>query len=214
MVIIVKGTEPMAAHKLLTHKGLADKIRDELRFFRSWIDSPLTMGAVSPSGPELAKRIASFVPVRPGGHYLELGPGTGVVTKAIFDRGVAQRDLTVIEYSADFCHLLRQRYPGMATVQGDAYALRDTLAPHAPVANGSLAAIVSGLPLFTKPVEQRRALILEALELLEPGAPFIQFSYALVPPVKPEAGLFDLARTDWIWANLPPARVWVYRRPV
>ncbi|WP_106752867.1 class I SAM-dependent methyltransferase [Pannonibacter carbonis] len=204
----------MAAHKLLTHKGLVDKIRDELRFFRSWIDSPLTMGAVSPSGPELAQRIASFVPVRPGGRYLELGPGTGVVTKAIFDRGVAQRDLTAIEYSPDFCHLLQQRYPGMITLQGDAYSLRSTLAPQ--VAAGETArfsAIVSGLPLFNKPKEQRRALILEALDLLEPGAPFIQFSYALVPPVKPEAGLFDLARTDWIWANLPPARVWVYRRP-
>ena len=213
MEIIVKGMDPMAAHKLLTHKGLVDKIRDELRFFRSWIDSPLTMGAVSPSGPELARRIASFVPVRPGGRYLELGPGTGAVTKAIFDRGVPQRDLTAIEYSPDFCHLLQQRYPGMVTVQGDAYSLRDTLASHSAVENASLAAIVSGLPLFTKPVAQRRALILEALDLLEPGAPFIQFSYALVPPVKPEAGLFDLARTDWIWANLPPARVWVYRRP-
>ncbi|NBN65730.1 class I SAM-dependent methyltransferase [Pannonibacter tanglangensis] len=203
----------MAAHKVLDHKSLLDKVKDEFRFFRSWIDSPLTMGAVSPSGPELARRIASFVPVRAGGRYLELGPGTGVVTKAIFERGVAQRDLTAIEYSPDFCHLLRQRYPGMTTVQGDAYSLRETLGPDSDIRTGSLAAIVSGLPLFTKPVAQRRALILEALDLLEPGAPFIQFSYALVPPVKPEAGLFDLARTDWIWANLPPARVWVYRRP-
>ncbi|ADZ72741.1 class I SAM-dependent methyltransferase [Polymorphum gilvum] len=203
----------MSAEKTLKSKTLLDKIQDELRFFRGWVDSPLTMGAISPSGPELARRIASFLPVRPGGRYLELGPGTGVVTKAIFDRGVRPEDLVTIEYNADFCRLLRQRYPALTTIQGDAYALRKTLEQLGPVESGSLAGIVSGLPLFTRPPEVRQTLIEEGLALLEPGAPFIQFSYAFVPPVKPVPGWLELSRTDWIFRNLPPARVWVYRRP-
>jgi phosphatidylethanolamine/phosphatidyl-N-methylethanolamine N-methyltransferase len=203
----------MAAFRTLGGKPLMKKLQDEFRFFRNWIDSPLTLGAISPSGPELARRIASFLNVRADGRYLELGPGTGVVTQAIFDRGITEAQLTALEYTTEFCRMLRDRFPGMMTIQGDAYALRHTLEKAMPVQDGMFTGIVSGLPLFTQPVEKRRALILEALDLCEPGASFIQFSYALVPPVKPEPGVLNLDKTGWIFANLPPARVWVYTKP-
>ena len=203
----------MAAFRTLDAKPLKKKLKDEFRFFRNWLDSPLTLGAISPSGPELARRIASLVPVRPDGRYLELGPGTGVVTQAIFDRGITQPQLTALEYTSEFCRMLRDRFPRMTTIQGDAYALRETLETAMPVQNGMFAGIVSGLPLFTQPVEKRKALILDALDLCEPGAPYIQFSYAMVPPVKPEPGVLNLDKTGWIFANLPPARVWVYTKP-
>jgi len=49
--------------------------------------------------------------------------------------------------------------------------------------------------------------------MLEPGAPFIQFSYALVPPVRADEGNFQIDKTNWVVLNVPPARVWIYRRP-
>ncbi len=191
--------------------ALKAKALDEVRFFRTWVENPLKTGAVSPSGPALAAKMASFITPRPGGRFVELGPGTGVVTKALFDRGVSQKDLLSIEYSEDFCRLLTARFPGLHVVQGDAYEMRDVL-EQAGFADQGLDGIISSLPLFSRPESERKRLINEALDLLKPGAPFVQFSYALVPPVKAEPAKFSISKTDWIWKNLPPARVWVYRR--
>lgn len=190
-------------------KGFSAKIADEIRFIRNWAENPLTTGAVSPSGPDLTRRMASFIERDRPGAVLELGPGTGVVTHAILERGIATERVIALEYNEDFCRLLRRRYPDMAVVEGDAYRLRQTLSD---IPSGSLASIVSSLPLFSRPKAERRALLMEAFELLQPGAPFIQFSYALVPPVEPEPEHFTVQRSGWILKNLPPARVWVYRR--
>ncbi|WP_417688609.1 class I SAM-dependent methyltransferase [Roseibium sp.] len=206
-------SEAMRA-KVRKVRELKAKALDEVRFFRSWVENPLKTGAVSPSGPHLAQKMASFVTPAPHSQFVELGPGTGVVTKALFDRGVGHKDLLSVEYSEDFCRLLKARYPGLNVVQGDAYALKELLGSpeiHGFGSNG-LDGIISSLPLFTRPEEERKRLLNDALELLKPGAPFVQFSYALVPPVKPEPGRFSVTKTDWIWKNLPPARVWVYRR--
>ncbi|MBV6659064.1 MAG: methyltransferase domain-containing protein [Devosiaceae bacterium] len=181
---------------------------DEGRFFRQWAGNPLAVGAITPSGPDLARAMANYIEPSLPGPIVELGPGTGVVTKAILARGVETAKLTSVEYASDFTDLLRKRFPAITVVQGDAYDLHGCLG----AAETPLAAIVSSLPLFTQPTDKRRALVLEGLERLAPGAPFIQFSYALVPPVREEPGLFSLARSGWIVRNMPPARVWVYRR--
>jgi phosphatidylethanolamine/phosphatidyl-N-methylethanolamine N-methyltransferase len=190
-------------------KGLSAKLADEVRFLRNWAEKPLTTGAVSPSGPDLSRRMASFVEIERPGPILEIGPGTGVVTHAILERGIPQSRVIALEYSDDFCRLLARRYGDMTIVQGDAYRLRETLADVEP---GTLASVVSSMPLFSRPREERRALLMQAFDLLQPGAPFIQFSYALVPPVAPDPQAFSVQRSGWILKNLPPARVWVYRR--
>lgn len=187
------------------------KVMDEGRFLRQWAGNPLSIGAITPSGPDLARAMASYLdPSRPG-PVIELGPGTGVVTQAILARGIAPDDLTCIEYSGEFADLLRSRFPSVRVVQGDAFdlggSLTASLGDHAP-----LAGIVSSLPLFTSGYDKRRTLVLDALERLAPGAPFIQFSYAFVPPVREEKQRFSLSRSGWIWSNMPPARVWVYRK--
>jgi phosphatidylethanolamine/phosphatidyl-N-methylethanolamine N-methyltransferase len=91
-------------------------------------------------------------------------------------------------------------------VRGDAFDLAKTLG------SGELfAGIVSGLPLLNHPVDRRRALIQGALERLKPGAPYVQFSYGTRPPIESPSGA-KVVRAAVIWLNLPPARVWVYRR--
>lgn len=188
--------------------SLVAKIRDEARFVRQWLGNPRSIGAITPSGPDLARAMAGFLDPCMDGRVVELGPGTGVVTDAILKHGIDPQRLTSIEYCADFSRLLKQRFPGVHIVRGDAYDLEASL--DADI--GKLAGIVSSLPLFTSPYEKRRALIMEGLDRLASGAPFIQFSYALVPPVRAEAGLFTVSKTGWILNNVPPARVWIYRK--
>ena len=182
------------------------KLVDQSRFLRQWVGNPLSIGAVAPSGEDLARAMASHLDPTAPGRVLELGPGTGVVTKAILERGIAPQHLTSVEYCSRFADLLEDRFAGIDIRCGDAFDLEADY-----WSAGPLAGVVSSLPLFTSPHDKRRALVLKALDALSPGAPFIQFSYALVPPVKPEPDRFSLARSRWIVRNMPPARVWTYR---
>lgn len=181
-------------------------LSEQFEFLRGLIASPKGVGAIAPSSPALTRAIAEAADPERQGPVLELGPGTGVVTEALIARGFSPERITAIEYDADFVRRVRRRCPGVNVIEGDAFALQETLGP--PQAH-SFAAVVSGIPLLNWPVAARRGLIEDALQRLQPGAPFIQFSYGLTPPV-PSNERFSVRRAAVIWANLPPARVWVY----
>jgi len=182
---------------------------DEVRFIRSWLDSPLSTGAVTPSGRVLARAMARYVEPELPGPVIELGPGTGPVTEALVAQGVDPARLVLVEFNPTFCQLLRARFPAATVIQADAYGLRRAL-PN--LLRQPAAAMVSGLPMFTKPVRTRVRLLREALALLVPGAPFVQFTYAVVPPIPRSFAGVTAEASERIWMNLPPARVWVYRK--
>jgi len=185
------------------------RLDDEVRFLRSWIEKPLHMGAVMPSGRVLARTMAQYVDINSTGPVVELGPGTGPITSALIERGVDQKRLVLVEYNPGFCALLRDRYPLAKVVQGDAYSLRESLRN---VLSGPAAAVVSGLPLVTKPMLTRLKLIRDAFAALAPGAPFVQFTYSVAPPIPKSLPGVSTEASERIWMNLPPARVWVYRK--
>jgi phosphatidylethanolamine/phosphatidyl-N-methylethanolamine N-methyltransferase len=162
-----------------------------------------------PSGRPLARTMAQYVDVDSAGPVVELGPGTGAITSALIERGIDQKRLVLVEYNPGFCALLRDRYPLARVVQGDAYRLRDTLWS---VLGAPATAIVSGLPLVTKPMLTRLRLIRDAFAALAPGAPFVQFTYSVAPPIPKSLPGVSTEASERIWMNLPPARVWVYRK--
>jgi phosphatidylethanolamine/phosphatidyl-N-methylethanolamine N-methyltransferase len=184
-------------------------IDDEVRFIRSWIEKPLSIGAVTPSGKVLARTMASYVDPSAEGPVVELGPGTGPVTEALVQRGIDPSRLVLVEFNPVFCRLLRTRYPKATVVQGDAYRLKTLLGT---MLRAPAAAVVSGLPLMTKAMRTRLRLIGDAFGLLSPGAPFVQFTYAVVPPIPKALPGVQAKPSQLIWLNLPPARVWVYRK--
>lgn len=167
------------------------------------------MGAVMPSGKPLARAMANFVDPEAQGKVIELGPGTGAITEALVEHGVDESRLVLVEFNSNFCRLLRARYPAATVIQGDAYRLRRLFGDYL---HGEVSAVVSGLPLVTKPLRTRLRLITEAFGLLRPGSPFIQFTYSVVPPIPRSLARVRTEASERIWLNLPPARVWVYRR--
>jgi phosphatidylethanolamine/phosphatidyl-N-methylethanolamine N-methyltransferase len=185
------------------------RLDDEVRFIRSWLERPLSIGAVTPSGKILARTMARYVDPASDGPVVELGPGTGAVTQALVEAGVAPSRLVLVEFNPTFCRLLRARYPDATLVQGDAYSLRRLLET---LLIEPAAAVVSGLPLVTKPIKMRLRLIRDALDLMMPGAPFVQFTYSVAAPLPRRVGAFSVEASERIWMNIPPARVWVYRR--
>jgi phosphatidylethanolamine/phosphatidyl-N-methylethanolamine N-methyltransferase len=182
---------------------------DDVRFIRSWIEKPLTTGAVTPSGRALARTMAGYIDPSVPGPIIELGPGTGPVTEALVAQGIDPSRLVLVEFDPTFCRLLRKRYPAATIIHGDAYGLKRLLSG---LLQQPAAAVVSGLPLFTKPLPMRLRLLFEAFGLMSPGAPFVQFTYHAVAPIPKRLDRVRAEASERIWMNIPPARVWVYRR--
>jgi phosphatidylethanolamine/phosphatidyl-N-methylethanolamine N-methyltransferase len=185
------------------------RLDDEVRFIRSWIERPLSIGAVTPSGKILARAMARYVDPNSTGPVVKLGPGTGPVTEALVEAGVDPARLVLVEFNPSFCRILKSRYPDATLVQGDAYGMRKLLET---LLIQPAAAVVSGLPLITKPIRMRLRLLRDAFDLMLPGAPFVQFTYSVASPVPKRLGGFSAEASERIWMNIPPARVWVYRK--
>ncbi len=209
--------------QLSAHKNQATKIQpgpknlidlrlgDEARFIRTWLENPRLAGAITPSGRFLARAMAHCVDPAGDGPIVELGPGTGPVTQALLARGIAPERLVLVEYDPGFCHLLARKFPGTRILRGDAYRLRETLADRL---QRKPAAIVSSLPLLTKPEATRLALLRQAFELMGPEGRFIQFTYGVKSPAPSHLcqGLHIKTQSlAPIWLNLPPARIFIYR---
>ncbi len=183
---------------------------DSARFLKSLVASPRLTGAVAPSGRALARAMATAVGSPAHGLVVELGPGTGPVTRSLLEAGLPPERLILVEYDAAFCRLLKQRFAHAAIVQGDAYDLPLTLAPFA---SQPIAAVVSSLPLLNQPPPRRTKLIADAFALMGHSGVFVQFTYGLMSPIPREASsnLYSAVRSKPILLNLPPAFVWTYR---
>lgn len=194
--------------RLMQHSGNVSKQPALLNFLTSWFRNPKTVGAIAPSGPALSRAMAAIVDPSTEGPIVELGPGTGPVTAALLERGIDPKRLVLVEYDKDFCARLRGKFPAVNVIEGDAFALDDTIGAHAMP---PLAAIVSSLPLLNFPQDERRKLIEISMRLLRPRAPFIQFTYGANSPLPVVSPLYETSASKRIWRNLPPARVWTYR---
>ena len=186
---------------------MTTSLADNFRFLKALITRPKTVGAVIPSSPALARAMARQIDPA-ASPVLEIGPGTGVISEAILERGVPPSRLTLVEYDEELAAHLAARFPRVQVIQGDAFDLDHTLRGHNGV---PFSAIVSSLPLLNHPMARRLAYMEALTTRLAPGAPLIQFSYGNHAPVVPPPG-FAVVRTAQVWANIPPARVWVYRK--
>ena len=196
-------------HKARQGASLVDRIEDEVRFFRTWATSPIKMGSVSPTSRALARLMVRHAEPDPSGYALEIGPGTGVVTQALIDAGVPQERIIAVEYDADFCRLLRDRFPRAVVIRGDALDLDTTLGEYRDL---TFSAGLSGLPLLNVPRAKRTPYLENVFKRLAPGAKIAQLSYSPIAPQEAVPGRFTVEGSKWVTLNFPPGRVWVYKR--
>jgi phospholipid N-methyltransferase len=185
---------------------------DVLPFLRAWIKNPLQVAAITPSGTALADLITSEISPS-SAPVLELGPGTGVFTRALLERGVSESDLTLIEYGSDFARRLDRQFPSARVMWMDAAQLgRPNLFDGA-----FFGAVISGLPLLSMPPKSIMAILAGAFAHMRPGASFYQFTYGPRCPVsRPLLDRLGLKATHIGRAllNVPPAAVYkISRRP-
>jgi phosphatidylethanolamine/phosphatidyl-N-methylethanolamine N-methyltransferase len=184
---------------------------EPILFLKRWLKDPLKIGAIAPSGRELAAAMACLVPVGSVEPVIELGGGTGVITQALLEAGIAADRLTVIERDEALHDWLVRRFPNVRVLLGDAADLRSLLTP---LGIERVGAVVSGLPLLAMRESVRDRIIEGSFALLGPNAPFIQFTYGPASPIpRRKLGVQgELKRL--ILNNLPPASVWLYYRPL
>ena len=183
---------------------------DRLQFLSAWFRNPRQAGALLPSGASLAQAMAA--PVDPGrGLVIELGVGTGAITRALIARGVTPEQLILVEKDPALFGEMERRFPGVVALQGDAAHLGRLLSRAGAGRPGTL---VSSLPLLSMKRRQRLRVLLQMFSVLGVGGELVQFTYSPLPPISAVlAAALGVAgtRVARVFSNLPPAAVWVYR---
>lgn len=179
---------------------------DFVQFFRSWVSDPMRVAAIAPSGERLARLMTQEIEALDG-PVLELGPGTGVFTRALLARGIPESNLTLIEFGEEFIAPLGQRFPQARVVRMDA----GHLAQCGLFADAPFGAVISGLPLLSMSPRKITSIVGGAFATMKHGAAFYQFTYGPrcpVPrPILDRLGL-KATRIGGTVRNLPPAGVY------
>ena len=181
-----------------------------VQFLSAWLRNPRQAGALLPSGLRLARAMAA--PVNPGrGLVVELGTGTGAITRALIARGVREDQLILVEKDPALFGEMERRFPGVVALQGDAAHLSQLLNRAGVGCPGTL---VSSLPLLSMTRRQRLRVLIQMFSSLGVGGVLVQFTYSPLPPI-PDVLAVALGvtgtRVARVFSNLPPAAVWVYR---
>ncbi|MDO3519003.1 class I SAM-dependent methyltransferase [Ralstonia pseudosolanacearum] len=185
---------------------------ENLRFFRAWVANPLRVASVVPSSTRLSLLITTEISSETGA-VIELGPGTGVFTRALLTRGVAEEDVVLVESGPEFVGRLRTLFSGASVMQMDAaklgaVQLRNDL---------DVGAVVSGLPFLSMPLRKILAILAGSFRKLRPDGAFYLFTYGYFCPI-PKRVLDRLGlkatRLGGTFSNFPPAFVYrIKRRP-
>ena len=180
---------------------------NDLRLFLGeMLRNPGQVVAIAPSSGAVARRMTEGLEGVTG-PVIEIGPGTGSFTRAILDRGIAPEQLTLLETNVRFCATLREKFPGVRVLNRPAQEV-------AEIGLRNIGAVISGVPVLARPTIQREV-VGRAFRVMAPDGFFTQITYSPNAPIGPEMqrelGL-SVEKRGTVWANLPPARVFVFRR--
>lgn len=174
-------------------------------FFRRWLAHPLQMGSIVPSSQALCRRVVQHAACNPEELVLELGAGTGVISRALLDAGLPARRLVLVEIVPALVDHLRHALPGVRVVQGDARELPALLAG----ISTRIGAVICGVPLVLLPLPEQRRFV-ASFAAVAPDCGFLHYSYCVTSPL-PAARLgLAACRLAWTPFNFPAASVWHY----
>ena len=177
-------------------------------FFGLWLQKPLRIAAANPSGARLADALAHCVELDRPGSVLELGAGTGSLTRGLVRAGCPPGRIIAVEREPRLAAVLRSEFPGIRVIQGDATRIDESFVGR----EGRLAAVVSSLPIKWFPLEAQRAIVKPCLELLGPGGCFLQITNAFSSPLPIERLGISGREVCRVWLNVLPAQIWAYSR--
>ena len=180
---------------------------DAALFFGLWLRRPLQIAAITPSGARLAAAMARLVDFARPGPVLELGAGTGSLTRGLLHAGCPAERLIALEREPRLTSALRRSLPGVCVITGDATALAGLFAERGV---RQLCAVISSLPIKWFPLAAQRQVVEPCLARLGPGGFFLQMTNAFSSPIAIGPLGIGGTRVAHVWRNLPPAQIWAY----
>jgi phosphatidylethanolamine/phosphatidyl-N-methylethanolamine N-methyltransferase len=180
---------------------------DAALFFRRWLSNPLQMGSIIPSSPKLGALIAKQIDKRSSSLILELGAGTGAITKSLISAGISPGRIVVVEIVPEMADHLRAKFSQTSVLQADAFnlpiqSLKDT--------GTEIGTVICGIPLVLLNEAKQRQFI-QQVEAVAPGRGFLLYTYCVTSPLPHRTLGLEAQRLDWTPLNFPPASVWHYR---
>ena len=186
-----------------------------LTFFGALVKNPRAVGAILPSSANLARRMVRDV--EPGARVVELGPGTGVITREILARNGSGGSLLAVDVNRAFVDRLRRSWPGLDCVCASAEILPVLTAERGWT---HVDHIVSGLPFAVLPAATTRLILDGVHQVLRVGGTFTTFQYVHAYRVPSAAAfrrdmssrLLSRPASQLVVRNVPPALVLTWRR--
>ena len=173
-------------------------------FILEFIRSPKTVGAICPCSKKLAYNVAEYVTFAKNEFVLEIGAGTGCITESLLSKGIHPSNLILIERSAALVAHLKNKFPNLTIIKGDAADLIDILPQ---TAKSNVGCIVSSIPMLSLPKDTVKAVINQIRSVLGNRGLFIQYTYGVNKKTLPFCDGFKASLTKIVWFNIPPARI-------
>ena len=185
------------------HRVGASRSKEVRAFICELLCAPLRVGAPFPSGRCLADSLTRMV-TPAHSPVIELGPGTGVLTRRLIERGIAEDKLVLIESGRRFVRCLRQHYPLASVLHADASEI--SAWPNRLKAG----AVISSLPLRTISEERICKILRYSVQNMRSDGAIYQFTYLPTTPVSKSVlsnlGL-EAEFLEMVVRNSPPAFV-------
>lgn len=188
-----------------------DRFKNLFAFLKALIKNPTRIGALAPSSDRLAREMASHLPESIHGIVVELGAGTGVITRALLQNGVNPENLIVIERSPIMAERIRAQFSRVSVIEGDAEDLT-LLLTQLEKNRCKVETVISSLPLLILPSAKVEAILEQIASVLSEKGHYVQFSYGFGKKNKLFRHYFRLIQEKRIWLNFPPAQVNVWMK--
>lgn len=198
--------------KLLELSDLPEGARGPVLLWQRSLKHPRQICSLFPSSPFVGQAMTQVIAARPQSHVIELGAGTGAVTRQLIRNGVEPSHLTLVEIDSHLGGHLRRTFEDVDVVIASASQLGKIWQERNAMPVG---AVVSTLPMRLFSKRMIYLVMKNSLAVLAPGGRFVQFTYRTHSPVPPRV-IKALGLRAWrytrVWLNLPPAAIWVYER--
>ncbi|MCE2966558.1 MAG: class I SAM-dependent methyltransferase [Phycisphaerales bacterium] len=189
------------------------------KFLIRYAKNPAQVGAIAPSSPALARVMIRDVDFDRASTIVEFGPGTGAFTRAIVPRLKPSTKFVAIELNPAMARDLRKRFPSVIVHERSVTDAPQILAQEG-VPDQGVDVVISGLPWAAFDDALQTAILESTVRILKPGGSLITFGYQVGLLTKKGRAFHQRAReyfssasrSEWVWANLPPAGVFTFRK--
>lgn len=150
-------------------------MNENIQFLQAFIKNPAKVGAIAPSSPELAAKMVEGIVPDENNIVLELGVGTGAITKFLQEIVPNEKSYLGIELDKDLVKSLKEKFSGLKIVRGNACDLEKI---HQKSGFGKVGYIICCLPFVSLPNEVGEHILFQIDKFMRKGCMFRTFQYA------------------------------------